>query len=202
MVILASYGLGCFASAFYLVRWRTGRDIRSIGSGTAGATNAGRILGVPGFTVAFLVDFVKGALAVGLARYLELGSWAMILAMVAVVAGHVWPVQLQFRGGKGIATSLGAILLFDGWTALLLALGFILWFLLTRNFTFSGLLSFAICPCIFIGTRQPDFRVLGSSLLAFMVLIAHRNNLRQEWRRWRSGTIRMPTDKPASKEVK
>src|SRR5688572_18464968 len=98
VAILAGYALGCFASGYYLVRWWTGMDVRLSGSGSVGATNVSRILGSPGFFLTVLGDFSKGALAVWFAEYLKIKDVGVVLAMLAVVAGHIWPVQLWFRG--------------------------------------------------------------------------------------------------------
>src|SRR5213082_212511 len=113
LVMLLGYALGCFTSGYYLVRWRTGDDIRWLGSGSVGATNVGRVLGRPGFFLTVLCDFFKGLFAVWLARYFQLNPTGTVLAMVAVAIGHIWPAQLWFHGGKGVATSLGALLMFD-----------------------------------------------------------------------------------------
>jgi glycerol-3-phosphate acyltransferase PlsY len=107
--VLASYLLGGFCAAYYLVRVARSSDIRSLGSGNAGARNAGRILGAPGFVLTLLLDAAKGALAVLATARLAPGIWPATLALLAVVAGHIWPAQLGFRGGKGLATLLGGL---------------------------------------------------------------------------------------------
>jgi len=109
-VALGAYFLGCLATGYYLVRWRTGQDLRELGSGTLGATNTGRILGPAGFLATAMGDVAKGVLAVWVARHFTKNDYLAALAMLAVVAGHVWPAQLRFRGGKGIATSGGVVL--------------------------------------------------------------------------------------------
>src|SRR5256886_13136692 len=106
LVMLLGYALGCFTSGYYLVRWRTGDDIRWLGSGSVGATNVGRVLGRPGFLLTVLCDFFKGLFAVWLARYFQLNPTGTVLTMVAVAIGHIWPAQLWFHGGKGLATLL------------------------------------------------------------------------------------------------
>src|ERR1700761_6582580 len=111
--VIGAYLIGCFVTGYYLVRVRTGQDIRTIGSGSAGARNVGRILGKPGFYLTLLGDFLKGALAVWIVRKLTNDDFCAALAVPAVVTGHLWPVQLKFHGGKGVATSGTAILLFD-----------------------------------------------------------------------------------------
>src|SRR5574339_339768 len=113
LVILVAYALGCFTAGYYLVRWWTGEDVRYSGSGSSGATNVGRVLGRPGFLFTLLLDLTKGCLAVWLAEYLRLRPTTAVLSMLAVVAGHIWPLQLRFRGGKGVATGLGALLVLE-----------------------------------------------------------------------------------------
>src|SRR6266850_5250974 len=124
-LILACYCLGCFTAGYYWVRWRTGHDIRQQGSGSAGARNVGRTLGPSGFIVTFLLDVGKGALAASLALHFGLSPSAVVAALVAVVVGHNWPMQLRFHGGKGIAVSLGALLAYDPFIVLCLVLVFL-----------------------------------------------------------------------------
>jgi glycerol-3-phosphate acyltransferase PlsY len=110
---LVAYLLGCVSFAYYLVRFVRGRDIRALGSGNAGARNAGRVLGWSGFTATLFGDAGKGALAVVLAGLAPAAAVTAPVALGAVVAGHIWPVQLGFRGGKGFATAAGGILVLD-----------------------------------------------------------------------------------------
>src|SRR5262245_63800079 len=90
LIVVASYGMGCFTAGYYLYRWRTGRDIREHGSGNPGARNIGRLLGPGWFAVTLLLDAGKGALSVWLASRFGLGSLETVAAMLAVVTGHVW----------------------------------------------------------------------------------------------------------------
>src|ERR1041385_8199295 len=106
-IAVGAYLLGCFATGYYLVRLRTGQDIRELGSGSVGAKNVGRLLGRPGFVVALLGDLAKGAFAVWAAQHFTKDDWAVQLSLLAVVAGHVWPAQLRFRGGKRGAPPFG-----------------------------------------------------------------------------------------------
>jgi glycerol-3-phosphate acyltransferase PlsY len=105
--------MGCFSTAYYFVRLLTGQDVRTTGSGNAGARNAGRILGRQWFVIILLIDIAKGVLAVSLARLVGVGAITTTLAAAAVVAGHIWPAQLRFRGGMGIASSIGAMLIYN-----------------------------------------------------------------------------------------
>jgi len=180
LVILAGYSLGCFTSGYYLVRWRTGDDIRLLGSGSVGATNVSRVLGKPGFVLTLLCDFFKGLLAVWLAEYFRISPTGAVLTMIAVAGGHVWPAQLWFHGGKGVATSLGAVVMFDHVIAAIFAGMFLVLFALIRNFVLAGLLAFAITPLALFLLDFPLDSVFGLSALALLILIAHRRNIPDE----------------------
>lgn len=176
LVVLVSYALGCFSTAYYLVRWRTGEDIRTVGSGNAGARNVGRVLGKRGFALTFLGDALKGSLAVGLVVWLALPSICVIAAMLAVVAGHLWPIQLGGKGGKGASTAFGAVIVIDVWlglTILGIALGFLL---ITRSFTRGGMIAMALAPLVAWWRDLDGVLVGGTVILALLLLFAHREN--------------------------
>ena len=177
---LAAYALGCFTTGYYLVRWRTGQDVREAGSGSVGARNVGRLLGRQGFLATMLCDFGKGMLAVWGARHFTTDDRLLALAMLGVVAGHLWPVQLRLRGGKGMATSFGALLIFD-WK---LAAAFVLLFLgalaVMRKPVLPGLFALACLPFASLLLGRGVAEVAGCSILAGMVLMAHRRNLVSE----------------------
>ena len=177
IVLLCGYALGCFTTGYYLVRWRTGNDIRQLGSGSVGAKNVGRFLGPFGFITTALLDFSKGALVVWATLRVAENDQLAVVAMIAVAAGHIWPLQLGFRGGKGVATSLGAILVFDFRLALIFLGLFLVAFVLLRKTVWSGLLAFALLPlaCLFLGLAA--LPLAGVSVLVIMILIAHRKNL-------------------------
>ena len=138
-IALASYILGCFTTGFYYVRLRTEQDIRDLGSGSVGAKNVGRVLGWRGFCVTLLGDFAKGGLAVWAAQHFTPDNRLVAVALLAVVVGHVWPAQLRFHGGKGIATSLGGLLVYDYRLALIFAVLFTGAFATLRRTVLPGL---------------------------------------------------------------
>jgi glycerol-3-phosphate acyltransferase PlsY len=172
-VVAVSYALGCFLGAYYFFQWRTGTDIREFGSHNPGALNAGRLLGREAFVAVLAIDAAKAALAVGAARYFCHSEICVIASMVAVVAGHLWPLQLGFRGGKGIAASLGVALVYAPLT-LVLAVGvFLVLRTALKNFTLAGLTSFVLAPGIEWATGHNVVRVLGLILLVALVLPRH-----------------------------
>jgi glycerol-3-phosphate acyltransferase PlsY len=191
---LGAYLLGCFATGYYLVRARTGLDIRKVQSGTVGARNAGRVLGRIGFGVTLLGDFSKGALAVWIAREWTGDNHLALLALLAVVFGHIWPVQLRFHGGKGVATSLGALLIFDYRTALAFPVLFLIGFALVRKPLLPAMFAFACLPMAAWFFGCSNFSVAMLALLTVVILFAHRKNLTEEFTAL--ATRRATTPKP------
>jgi glycerol-3-phosphate acyltransferase PlsY len=184
-VIAASYAMGCVTAGYYLVRLRTGQDIRKYGSGSVGARNVARRLGQFGFITTFLLDVVKGALAVGTARFFQLSEPGLALSVLAVVLGHVWPVQLKFKGGKGLSPALGALLLYD-YVIVLAQLGvFLVVYAVTRSSLIGVVFAYAMTPVAGLAFGQSMCNVAVLSLLAVLVLFTHRMNLREEIRRRR-----------------
>jgi glycerol-3-phosphate acyltransferase PlsY len=177
LVCFGAYLLGCAAAGYYLVQFVAHRDIRAGGSGNAGARNAGRLLGAWGFATVLLCDFGKGALAVWLAWRFTISQELSLLALLAVTVGHIWPAQLNFRGGKGVSTSLGALLVFDWRIALTFAAVAGLAALLLRKFTLGGLTAFAALPLMAMAWQGDPPTVIGLIILALLVLWAHRKNL-------------------------
>jgi glycerol-3-phosphate acyltransferase PlsY len=197
-ILAACYLLGCFCTGYYLVRSRLGRDIRETGSGAAGARNAGRSLGWQGFVLTLAGDCAKGAFAVWAVRHFTGDQKLAGLAMLAVVAGHVWPLQLGLRGGKGASTALGALLAFDfTLTATMLAVLAVLYGL-TRKTTASGLIAYALLPLAGLFFGRPAWEVATLAALSALVLVAHRTNLAEGAQRWADRPATVPRDEPSS----
>jgi len=130
--------------------------------------------------VTLTIDASKGALAVWLANFLGASSDMVVASIVAVVVGHNCPVQLRFHGGKGIATSLGALLAYHGFIVVLLVALFIPIIILLRNFTLSGLSAYALGPLVLFLCGSSNDQIATMSFIAIMVLISHRRNIREE----------------------
>lgn len=176
-VIAGAYLLGCIATGYYLVRMRFGTDIRQTGSGNIGATNVARLLGPCGFLLTLLGDAGKGVVAMLMAVQCQLAPWALWGALVAVIAGHVWPAQLRFRGGKGVAPYLGALFYLDWRIGFLLGALGSLGMVLTRHFTIGGLIGFALLPIALVGLGYPVESVAGAGVASAVLLWAHRTNI-------------------------
>ena len=172
-----AYVLGCFSSAYYLVRWRTGCDVRTQGSGAAGATNAARLLGRYGFVAVLLLDAAKGALAVGLAHLVGLDGWDLAGTVLAVTVGHVWPFQLGFRGGRGVAPAIGALLAYAP-VLTVVALGFAgAGGALFRKFDAGGVVGLAAGAVVLLFVRGAGQEVVTLSLIVLLLAFTHRWHL-------------------------
>jgi len=189
LIIVTGYLLGGISTGYYLVRLLRRQDVRNYGSGATGATNVGRILGYKGFLLTFLGDVFKGCLIPIIVIYLGLSDITAILGLIAVVAGHVWPIQLGFRGGKGVATAFGGVVVLDPQLALLLFAITMGLLAITRKFTLSGLLVILGAPIIAILMSRSTNQVIGMVILTFILLIAHKGNITlilKEVSKWRS----------------
>ncbi len=189
------YLLGAPNAAHYLVRRNRNLDIRDFGSGNAGATNAGRLLGRQGFLVVLMLDAAKGAAAAGLARWLSGDPWTATAALAGAVLGHIWPVHLGFRGGKGVATFLGGWLVIDAGAVLVLAAAVLALLAVIRRFLPSGLLGLAAFPLILYARHASLPQAIAAMALVGIVWFAHRHQLdASAWRPRR--TARTSLDRP------
>ncbi|HEU5138723.1 MAG TPA: glycerol-3-phosphate acyltransferase [Bacillales bacterium] len=177
LVIAAAYGIGCLTAGYYLVRFLAKKDIHEIGSGNVGARNVSRVLGSPGFIATLVIDLLKGMAAVWIAQSFGVGPYWLIAAYLAVIAGHIWPVQLRFRGGKGIATAIGVMLMLGPLTMGLVIIQFLCIYVVNRSFTISGLFGIAVTPFTLLIFGQPVAHVVGIAALAVLVCYSHRENL-------------------------
>lgn len=177
--ILVAYLLGCFSTAYYLVRWRTGGDVRLHGSGNAGATNAGRVLGQWAFVVALIGDVGKGVLAVALADWLTGGDvWAVGLAVSAVIVGHIWPVQMGFRGGEGFATAIGALATLDFSFMAIVGGVTLVVYLISRKRSVAGVIGLLMAlPLTFYLGWPPGYQA-GLLVVVVVMLWAFRRHIR------------------------
>ena len=196
LLVAASYLIGSIPFSYLVVRLIAGVDIRMHGSGNVGATNVVRNAGkLPG-VLALVLDGAKGYAAVSLAGYLTaLPNWwppldpsgssaihshAFWLAFAGLVAmlGHIFPVWLRFRGGKGVATAAGVFLAIDPRATAAAALVFLIAALATRFVSVGSLAAAATVP-IFLQflTRAPYWMVVVSVIIALIVILKHRTNI-------------------------
>ena len=176
--LILAYLLGAMPAAVWVARSR-GIDIRSVGSGNAGATNVQRALGWgPGLAVA-VFDAAKGAAAVLLARALGLDpQWAALCGVFAIL-GHNYSVFLNFKGGKGVATSFGTIIAIDPLVGLcVLAIG-IFSVTLTRYVSVGSMMGGAVALITAAALGRPWWETLLLLFLCVLVVWQHRENIKR-----------------------
>jgi len=178
LLIVIGYVLGSIPFSYIVGKLLNDIDIREHGSGNAGATNAFRVLGVKGGLLAFIGDFIKGAIAVIIGRLLFGLNGGLLTGLFAVI-GHCYPFTLKFRGGKGVATTAGIIIAVNPLMGLLLiAFEFSIIFI-TRYVSLASILSAFAFPILsYLFGMEKNFIFL-SVFLALFVIYRHRANLKR-----------------------
>ena len=175
--LILGYLLGSIPSGWIAGRWLKGMDLRELGSGSTGATNVLRQVGKGPALVVFLIDVGKGAAAVLVARALGLGDWIQVLAGLTALAGHIWPVWLNFKGGKAVATGFGMFLGL-AWPVGLASFGvFLLTLWLFRIVSLSSVLAAVSLPLLMICFSGIGSYILIALVAMGLVLWRHRSNL-------------------------
>jgi glycerol-3-phosphate acyltransferase PlsY len=176
LVITAAYLVGSIPFAFLLSR-RRGIDLRQVGSGNVGATNVLRTSGVSAAVLAMTLDGLKGVLAVLVAQRFTSGPAAPMAAGLASVIGHVYPVWLRFRGGKGVATAAGVFVVLTP-VALGIASAVFLFAVWMTRFISVGSMSAAIALAIgAVATDAPLMVTIGAAVVAAIIIHRHRANV-------------------------
>ena len=181
LILFFGYLFGSFPSGYLAGRIAKGIDIRSLGSGSTGATNVLRHIGKRAAIAVFLIDVFKGVLSILLAKYFLLNdSWQVAIGLSTLI-GHIWPVWLNWRGGKAVATGLG-IFLGLSWQVGLATLGiFILMFSLFRIVSLASISAALSLPLImFLSFQASSISIpyLIVSLLAMTLVVwRHRENI-------------------------
>lgn len=176
LVFTYSYLLGAIPSA-YLIGKIKGLDITSEGSGNIGGTNAYRVLGAKLGVLVALVDLGKVLVALLLTRHYFHTDIALALTVLGAVTGHNWSIYVGFRGGKGIAVSIGAYVFLFPWLGLLAAVIAVFNVIATR-YVSLGSLNFVAAMAVFlwIADKPLEFKLIGLALLA-MAIYRHRSNI-------------------------
>jgi glycerol-3-phosphate acyltransferase PlsY len=182
-LIIAAYLLGSVPTGYLFGRF-VGVDIRNEGSGNLGATNVARVIGKRQGILTLIADTAKGWAPVFVA--LQLGMAPPVTALVGVAAflGHLYPIFLRFRGGKGVATAFGVLLSFAPLATLVLILIFAAVVLPSRFVSLGSIAAAAAAPVTLLGFSYSPAVVAMSCFLALMVIVRHRNNIQ----RLRAGT--------------
>lgn len=182
IIIVLTYLFGSLPSGYLLVKLFGKKDIRKTGSGNIGATNVKRVLGWSGAIAVFLMDLLKGALPVYLASdYFGLNDWLVVLVGLVAVVGHLYPIFLGFRGGKGISTSAGAFLILS---PLALACAFVVWLIIYITTKYSSLGSLLAAMTIMVlqvfnkGAWDINLSITVFTIIIILIITyKHRTNI-------------------------
>ena len=183
LTLLLGYLLGSLPSGFLAGKWCKGIDLRTIGSGSTGATNVLRNVGKKPALVVFLVDVAKGAAAVLLAAALTqnnpLNDWVQVLAGLAALAGHIWPIWLGFKGGKAVATGLG-LFLGLAWPVGLACFGmFMAVFSFSRIVSLASVVAAVSLPLLMAAGSDSNANLVVALVAMLLVLWRHRSNIQR-----------------------
>ncbi len=188
LVIAASYLIGSIPTGYIIVKLFTGQDIRTIGSGSTGATNVKRVMGKNWFFTVMLLDALKGALPVILtALYMpalrEIGVLPVVSA-ICVILGHSKSVFLNFTGGKSVASGVGTLMALNWQAGLIIAAvwGVVTW--VSKYVSLGSIVALALAPIIMWLLNAPIAYILYALIAAIYVIYLHRENIK----RLREGT--------------
>ncbi len=191
VAVIIAYLIGSIPFGYLIVRATAGADIRQSGSGGTGATNVTRRAGKTAGVITLVLDALKGVLAIVVARLITNGGntdWVIAAAAIAVLLGHIFPVWLRFRGGKGVATGVGVFLALAPIAVLCAAVIFVAVVWLTKFVSLGSIMAAATIP-LFVWLQSifvepvADLRPLLAAAVtgALLILFAHRGNIARLW---------------------
>lgn len=195
-VMVLAYLLGSVPFGYLIVRARSGADIRETGSGGTGATNVSRRAGKAAGVLTLVLDALKGAAAILIASVIldstvpssgvDSGSWAIAAAAILVIVGHMFPVWLGFRGGKGVATGVGVFLVLAPVAVLGAGVVFLLVVFATRYVSLGSIIAASTIP-LFVWLQHgliSSVNALWPTMIAAaagagLIIFAHRGNIQR-----------------------
>lgn len=179
-IAIISYFLGNISFAYILGKLFTKKDVRDFGSGNAGTTNAMRVFGKKIGIMVFIGDVLKGVLAVIIGRNFG-GQMGAYIAGASVIIGHNWPVLLNFKGGKGVATTIGVMIFVNLYlTSICVVLGVII-IIFTKTVSLGSIFGMALAPIVAIIFVRPfDIALFIFCLfIASMSIYRHKSNIKR-----------------------
>lgn len=178
LVVILSYLLGSIPSGFIVGRF-SGVDVRKEGSGNIGATNVARLMGKGRGLLTLLADTGKGFIPVFFAQQMEFSHVAVACVAVAAFLGHLYPVFLGFKGGKGVATAFGILLALAPLVTVVLLMVFALVALSSRIVSLSSMAAALAAPVALWFFTYPVTLVLMTAFLAAMIIVRHHANIQR-----------------------
>ena len=176
-LILAAYLIGSLPIGLILTKAIWKKDIRRFGSHNIGATNAWRVLGRGAGLLVFFIDFIKGQLGVLLGGCYFASPGAMAVSGLFAILGAIFPIFLGFKGGKGVATSLGVLTALMPKVTFIVILVWLAIFLVSRYVSLASIVAAALTPILAALFQEPIFYFLISLVLALVVIFRHKENI-------------------------
>lgn len=179
LLVIASYLLGAIPTAYLAGRWTRGIDLREHGSGNLGATNTFRVLGACIAAPVMIADVAKGFLPAALFTHLDgtIAWWWALGYGAAAIVGHVFPVYMRFRGGKGVATAAGVFLAIAPAAVLPAVVAWLVLLKLSRMVSLASIVAaLTLMVGLLIAEDRPAVRWVGV-IVALFVIVAHRSNI-------------------------
>ena len=179
IVVVIAYLLGSIPFGYLIVRRTIGADIRQTGSGGTGATNVSRRAGKAAGVLTLLLDAAKGCAAVLIARVVSGEDWVIAAAASAALVGHIFPVWLGFRGGKGVATGVGIFSVLAPLALLCAGVIFIAVVVTTRYVSLGSMIAALLIP-VFVWFQSGSQPLLTAAIVgAALIVFAHRGNIKR-----------------------
>ncbi len=177
LLIISAYFLGAIPFAYIIVKLVKNIDIRTVGSGNAGATNAARVLGKWGFISVFLLDALKGFLPVFISHHYYGQSLVTLIVALVVILGHTYTIFLSFKGGKGVATGAGVFLALAPIEIGIALTVFLIVFFISKMVSLGSILgSLALFISVLIVSNWFLLKILAG-IVAFFIIFKHRQNI-------------------------
>lgn len=175
-----AYVIGSISFSYLITKKMKKVDIRQLGSGNAGATNTQRVLGTGPALGVLLLDILKGVVAVFIAEVLHLEPWAVVTTGFFTIMGHNFPVFFGFKGGKGVATTIGVFLMLMFTPLLAAAVVAIILIVLTRFVSLGSLILIILTPVfsLYVGEQPLSFTYIGL-VIAILAIWQHRTNIKR-----------------------
>jgi acyl phosphate:glycerol-3-phosphate acyltransferase len=177
--ILVGYAVGSLPVGFLVAQGARGIDLRRVGSGNVGAANVYRTAGLPTAIAVMLADIAKGAAAV----FLVTGGANAVAAGVAAVIGHIYPIWLRFKGGKGVATATGVFGVLAPFPTVLAAAAFAVVVARSRFVSLGSIVATLVLPIAEWFTPGLKAVDVGATMVAMLILFRHRGNAARLWSR-------------------
>src|ERR1044072_1857253 len=179
IIPIVAYLLGSIPFGYLIVRRKSGADIRETGSGGTGATNVSRRAGKAAGVLTLLLDAAKGCVAVLIAKAFGGADWMIAAAAIAALVGHIFPVWLGFRGGKGVATGVGIFLVLTPIALLCAGVVFIAIVLLTRFVSLGSITAAVLIPVLVWWQSDSQSLLIAAIVGAALIVFAHRGNIQR-----------------------